>query len=48
MKRMVMIAMAMALAVAGLAGRGAVTVEDAECVAISYPSFWEHLESISG
>ena len=40
--------LAMALAVAGLAGRGAVTVEDAECVAISYPSFWEHLELISG
>jgi len=40
--------LAMALAVAGVTGRGAVTVEGAECVAVSYPAFWEHLESISG
>jgi len=40
--------LAMALAVAGVTGRGAVTVEGAECVAVSYPEFWEHLESISG
>jgi 3-phosphoshikimate 1-carboxyvinyltransferase len=40
--------LAMALAVAGVTGRGAVTVEGAECVAVSYPEFWEHLESLSG
>jgi len=40
--------LAMALAVAGLAGAGEVTVDDAECVAVSYPDFWDHLEAISG
>jgi 3-phosphoshikimate 1-carboxyvinyltransferase len=39
--------LAMALAVAGLAGTGAVSVEDAECVGVSYPEFWRHLEEIS-
>jgi 3-phosphoshikimate 1-carboxyvinyltransferase len=40
--------LAMALAVAGLAGAGAVAVEGAECVAVSYPEFWDHLDAISG
>ncbi|MEX0751279.1 MAG: 3-phosphoshikimate 1-carboxyvinyltransferase, partial [Dehalococcoidia bacterium] len=39
--------LAMALAVAGVAGAGAVTIEGAECVGVSYPGFWRHLEAIS-
>ena len=31
---------AMALAVAALAGRGATEIEDVECVAVSFPEFW--------
>jgi 3-phosphoshikimate 1-carboxyvinyltransferase len=37
---------AMALAVAGLLAEGETEVEGAESVAISYPSFWEDLESL--
>jgi 3-phosphoshikimate 1-carboxyvinyltransferase len=37
---------AMALAVAGLLARGRTEIEDAECVAISYPQFWNHLEML--
>lgn len=37
---------AMALAVAGLLADGKTEIEDAECVAISYPGFWDHLESL--
>lgn len=37
---------AMACAVAALAGEGAVTIEDAQCVSKSYPSFFEDLASI--
>jgi len=37
---------AMAAAVAGLAASGAVTVEGAECVAKSWPDFFESLASI--
>jgi 3-phosphoshikimate 1-carboxyvinyltransferase len=40
--------LAMALAVAGLASRGGVTIDDAECVSVSYPAFWTHLEQLSG
>jgi 3-phosphoshikimate 1-carboxyvinyltransferase len=40
--------LAMALAVAGLAGTAPVAIEDDECVAVSYPAFWQHLEAISG
>jgi 3-phosphoshikimate 1-carboxyvinyltransferase len=40
--------LAMALAIAGLAGAGAVTIQGAECVAVSYPDFWTHLAAISG
>jgi 3-phosphoshikimate 1-carboxyvinyltransferase len=37
---------AMALAVAGLLASGETEIEDAECVAVSYPDFWDHLESL--
>jgi 3-phosphoshikimate 1-carboxyvinyltransferase len=37
---------AMALAVAGLLAGGATEIEDAECVAISYPGFFDQLESL--
>ena len=37
---------AMALAVAGLLADGQTEVEDAECVDISYPGFWEDLEAV--
>jgi 3-phosphoshikimate 1-carboxyvinyltransferase len=35
---------AMALAVAGLLAQGRTEIEDAECVEISYPQFFDHLE----
>jgi 3-phosphoshikimate 1-carboxyvinyltransferase len=35
---------AMALAVAGLLADGSTEIEDAECVEISYPDFFDHLE----
>lgn len=35
---------AMALAVAGLLAGGETEIEGAECVSISYPRFWDHLE----
>jgi 3-phosphoshikimate 1-carboxyvinyltransferase len=35
---------AMALAVAGLLAEGKTEIEDAECVEISYPQFFDHLE----
>ncbi|MBO0703298.1 MAG: 3-phosphoshikimate 1-carboxyvinyltransferase, partial [Candidatus Dormibacteraeota bacterium] len=38
---------AMALAVAGLLAEGDTEVEGAECVDISYPGFWDQLESLS-
>ena len=37
---------AMALAVAGLLADGATEIEDAECVDISYPGFFDQLESL--
>src|SRR5207302_6474785 len=37
---------AMALAVAGLLAEGETEVEGAECVSISYPRFWDDLESL--
>ena len=40
--------MAMALAAAALAARGPVTISGAECVAKSYPAFFEDLVSIGG
>jgi 3-phosphoshikimate 1-carboxyvinyltransferase len=39
--------LAMALAVAGLVASGDVSVEGAECVTVSYPEFWDHLEMVS-
>ena len=38
---------AMALAVAGLLAEGETEVEGAECVDISYPGFWDQLETLS-
>ena len=38
---------AMAAAVASLAARGATTIFDAECVGVSYPSFWRTLRSVA-
>ena len=40
--------LAMSAVVAGLAGRGAVSVEGADCIAVSYPSFVETLVSLGG
>jgi 3-phosphoshikimate 1-carboxyvinyltransferase len=37
---------AMALAVAGLLAEGETEIEDAECVEISYPDFFDQLESL--
>lgn len=37
---------AMALAVAGLLAEGETTIEDADCVAISYPGFWDDLDRL--
>lgn len=39
---------AMAFAVAGLLADGVTEIEDAECVAISYPTFWRDLEELRG
>lgn len=38
---------AMASAILSLKGKSASQIEDAECAAVSYPSFWEDLEGIS-
>jgi 3-phosphoshikimate 1-carboxyvinyltransferase len=40
--------LAMTLAVAGLVARDAVRVDDAECAAVSYPGFWEHVQQVAG
>ena len=37
---------AMALAVAGLLADGTTEIEDADCVEISYPGFFDQLESL--
>jgi 3-phosphoshikimate 1-carboxyvinyltransferase len=39
--------MAMLFALAGVLGDG-VEIEDAQCVSVSYPSFWDTLEQITG
>jgi 3-phosphoshikimate 1-carboxyvinyltransferase len=39
---------AMALAVAGLLADGETEIDGAECVDISYPGFWDTLESLCG
>jgi len=33
-------------AVAALITDGAVTLDDAQCIAVSYPSFFEHIEAV--
>jgi 3-phosphoshikimate 1-carboxyvinyltransferase len=38
---------AMSLAVAGLLADGETIIEGSECVSISYPQFWEHLEIVT-
>lgn len=38
--------LAMALAVAGLAAKGDVRIDDADAVAVSYPDFWAHLSRL--
>ncbi len=38
---------AMALAVASLLAVGETVIEGAECVSVSYPEFWEHLETVT-
>ena len=38
---------AMALAIAGLVGSGPTNIEDADCVAVSYPEFFTHLRTLS-
>lgn len=38
---------AMAFSIAGLVARGETVIKDAECVATSYPSFWDDLTVIS-
>jgi 3-phosphoshikimate 1-carboxyvinyltransferase len=37
----------MSLAVAGLLADGETIIEGSECVSISYPQFWEHLEIVT-
>jgi 3-phosphoshikimate 1-carboxyvinyltransferase len=37
----------MALAVAGMLADGKTQIEGAECVAISYPDFFDHLEYLA-
>jgi 3-phosphoshikimate 1-carboxyvinyltransferase len=37
----------MALAIAGLAGAGDVSIDGAEAVAVSYPGFWQDLDRVS-
>jgi 3-phosphoshikimate 1-carboxyvinyltransferase len=39
---------AMALAIAGLVADGPTTIEDADCVAVSYPEFFAHVRRITG
>ena len=38
---------AMALSIAGLVASGPITIEDADCVAVSYPDFFNQLRTIS-
>jgi len=39
--------MAMALAIAGLVAAGETTIGDADCVAVSYPEFFQHLQAVT-
>jgi 3-phosphoshikimate 1-carboxyvinyltransferase len=38
--------LAMAMAIAGLCGDGEVTIEGAEAVGVSYPTFWDDIEKV--
>ena len=38
---------AMALAIAGLVASGPTTIEDADCVAVSYPNFFAQLQDLT-
>jgi 3-phosphoshikimate 1-carboxyvinyltransferase len=38
--------LAMSLAVAALAAEGTTTINDAESAAVSYPTFWEHIQKV--
>lgn len=40
--------LAMALAVAALRAEGRTEIADADCAAVSYPTFWEHLPTLTG
>lgn len=40
--------LAMALGVAGLLASGETVVQGAECAAVSYPSFWDHMALLTG
>ncbi|MCX6600544.1 MAG: 3-phosphoshikimate 1-carboxyvinyltransferase [bacterium] len=39
--------LAMAFAIAGLAAEGRTVIQNAECVAVSYPEFWSELERVA-
>jgi 3-phosphoshikimate 1-carboxyvinyltransferase len=39
--------LAMAFAIAGLAAEGHTVIQDAECVAVSYPEFWSEFERLA-
>ena len=40
--------LAMSMAVAGLAASGDTVIHGAEDASVSYPTFWEHLASLTG
>ena len=40
--------LAMSLGVAGLLAKGETVVRDAQAATVSYPEFWQHLESLAG
>jgi 3-phosphoshikimate 1-carboxyvinyltransferase len=38
---------AMSFAIAGLSASGETTIDDADCVAVSYPNFWRDLQRLT-
>jgi 3-phosphoshikimate 1-carboxyvinyltransferase len=38
----------MAAAVAALGAEGDTTIHDADCVAVSFPDFWDELDALAG
>jgi 3-phosphoshikimate 1-carboxyvinyltransferase len=40
--------LAMSLAIAGLLAKGVTSIQGADAASVSYPSFWEHLDQLSG